>query len=106
MTNDQVDEPTERLEAFFEAHNDEFLKYERVKPERRLHARPDLNAFLLLDKLVPGDTDLISAAMHDEIFFGVEPYQVMKAASEEDLLDLIRCGFRLPKGTDSLGMFA
>jgi hypothetical protein len=35
--------------------------------------RPDLHAFLLLDRLVPGDHDMITAATHDEFFLGVSP---------------------------------
>lgn len=102
---DQEQKLVDKFVAFKDDHEDEFLADEDIKPERRLHARPDINAFLLLDKLFPGDRDMVSAAEHDEIFLDVEPWELMKVASEEDLLDLIRCGVFYDSDHDSLAMF-
>lgn len=92
----------EKMGAFFEAHEDEFLKFDRVA--HKLSRRPDLHAFMLLDSLVPGDDYIVCSASHDEIFLGVEVGDLMKVATEEQLIDLHRCGVRV--GDYGLEMFA
>jgi hypothetical protein len=96
---------TKQLSKFFDAHEDDFLKFEEIPAERRLSQRPDLNAFMLLDKIVPGDDDMVSCAEHDEIWLKVEPADLGHCATKEQLLDLIRCGLRYDSDTDSLAMF-
>jgi hypothetical protein len=93
------------LEATFEKHNDEYMKFERV--ENKLHSRPDLCAFLLLDKLLPNEgRDMVCAAAHDKIFLDADPEKLAEVATEEDILTLTRCGVRYDSGTGSLAMFA
>lgn len=82
---------------------DEFLKFDRV--QNKLSNRPDLHAFLLLDKLIPGNQDIVSSAAHDEIWLAVEAEELAAVASEEEVIDLIRCGVRLDTETDSLALF-
>lgn len=93
----------ENISEVFDKFADEFLKFERV--ENKLSNRPDLHAFLLLDSLLPGSTDMVSAAEHDEIFLDVELDQLAATAiTEEQVRDLVRCGVRISE--DSLCMFA
>ena len=84
-------EPDE-ISDFFEKHNDEFLKFDRV--ENKLHTRPDIHAFILLDQLVPDKGDMVAGASHDEIYLDTTPEDAFKAATEAQLIDLIRCGVR------------
>lgn len=84
------------LQEFFEKHSDEFLKFERV--ENKLSFRPDVHAFLLLSRLAPGTFDIVSAAEHDEIFLEPSPDEVVKIATEQELIDLHRCGVRCDDG--------
>lgn len=91
------------LEATFEKFEDEYGNFKLVADP--LHARPDLCAFLLLDKLLPGNRDLISVAEHDEIFLDVDIEALSRVASEQDILTLARCGVRLDRGLSSLAMF-
>lgn len=88
----------------FDEFEDEFLKFDRV--ENKLSQRPDLHAFLLLDKLVPGVHDMVSAAEHDEFYLEVSPAELLKVATKEQLRDLHRCGVRYDDSYDSLCMFA
>lgn len=81
------------IEKVFEKHNDEFLKFKRVK--NKLSSRPDIHAFILLNQLVPGTRDMVSAAEHDEFFLDVDVDELEKVATEEQVIDLIRCGVRL-----------
>lgn len=92
-----------QIQDWFVKHEDEYLKYEDILPERRLHNRDDINAFLLLDKLVPGKLDMVASACHDEFYLDISPEDLEGVATEEDILDLIRCGV-LYEG-DSLKMF-
>ena len=93
------------LYEFFEKHNDEYIKFERIENKRS--ARPDLHAFLLLEELVPTKNyeDMVSAAEHDEIWLEVDPKKVAEVATEEHLIELIRCGVRYDRDIDSFAMF-
>jgi len=95
---------TDDLIALFERHNGEYIKFERV--QNKLSQRPDLHAFMLLDQLVPGNKDIIACATHDEIGLSVAWEDVAKVATEEQWIDLIRCGLRYDSGNDALVMFA
>lgn len=92
------------LEATFEKHDDDYMKFERV--ENKLHSRPDLCAFLLLDKLLPNDGRyMVCAAEHDEIFLSADCGKLAEVATEDDILTLARCGVRYDSSTGSLAMF-
>lgn len=86
---------TEELVALFEKHEDEYyLEGVFHKPETYYGPtkRRDLNAFLLLERLVPGERDMISGAEHDEFFLDVDLEELAKIATEEDVKNLLRCG--------------
>ncbi len=87
----------------FEAVNDDFLKFERIDKPR--HRRPDLCAFILLDELVPGTSDIVSAAEHDEIFLDVDCDKLQAIASDDNILELVRCGVRFNREYHCLCMF-
>jgi hypothetical protein len=87
----------------YEKHEGEFLKFDRV--QNKTSGRADLHAFNLLDKLVPGKIDMVSAAEHDEIWLEVSPDDLAKVATEEQIIDLIRCGVRYDRDTNSLTLF-
>lgn len=87
----------------FEKHDNEFLNFSKIENKRS--TRPDLHAFLLLDALVPGTTDIISAAEHDEFYLSIDPDDLAKSGiTEEQVIELTQCGIRL--GSEGLCMFA
>lgn len=86
----------------FDEFEDEFLKFERVK--EKFSSRPDLHAFILLDKLLPGTEDMVAAAEHDEIYLSPDPKELAKLATKDELRDLHRCGVRADD--NGLCMFA
>lgn len=94
---------TRELRDLFEDHNSEYLKFERVTNPRS--KRPDLHAFLLLDYLCPGDSDMISCAWHDNIGLGIDLSDLASIISEEQVIELIRCGVRIDE-EGHLCMFA
>lgn len=87
-----------------DAVEDEYIKFNRV--ESPLSNRPDLCAFLLIEKLAPGKSrDIVTAAEHDVIYLDVDVDALNKAASDDDILTLCRCGVMYDEETDSLAMF-
>ena len=87
----------------YEKYDDEFLKFDRV--QNKLSQRADLHAFILLDSLFPNNHDIVSGAQHDEIWLDVSPEELAKVATEDQIIELIRCGVRYDESTDSLAMF-
>lgn len=92
------------LESTFEKFSNEYIKFERV--EGKLGARPDLCAFNLLDRLVPGKTDIISAVEHDVFYLDIDLEKLAEVATEDDILLLVRCGVMYDGEYDCLSMFA
>jgi hypothetical protein len=95
----------EELRATFERLDEEYLKFKSV--ENRPTNRPDLCAFIVLDRLVPSErgNDIVAAADHDEIWLATDIQKLAEVASEEDILLLVRCGVRYDGGNDCLAMF-
>ncbi len=91
-----------KVAELFEKHNEEYRKFDRIN--KPLSRRPDLCAFLLLDKLYPGIVNIIAASEHDEIYLDIESTNI-EHASEADIIDLIRCGVRYNSYMESLCMF-
>lgn len=92
------------LEELFEQYEDEYGQFSKeVNP---LHKRPDLCAFLLLDKLVPGGDDIVSAAEHDQIWLDVDCEALAKAATADDVRTLARCGVMYDEDHECLSMWA
>ena len=96
---------TEQIKALFEKHHDEYIKFENVKD--KLSGRPDIHAFLLLDRLVPSPgSDMVAYSEHDEFYLDVSLDDLSKSLiAEADIVDLVRCGVRIWNG-EGLCMFA
>jgi len=90
-------------EAFEAVHEDEFLEFKRIKAP--FSFRPDLCAFIILDKLAPSERDIVDGAEHDEIWLDVDLEKLSAAATEDDILTLVRCGVRWDDDSDCLAMF-
>ena len=73
----------EEIVECFEKHDGQFLKFKEVKAP--LSSRPDLHAFLTLDRLVPSGSDMVCGAEHDEIFLDVNVEQLKKAGIRADI---------------------
>jgi hypothetical protein len=86
----------------FEMFDDEYLEFDRVENKRS--NRPDLHAFLLLDELFPGDSDIVDHAEHDEIWLDVDDEQ-LKKLTDDQILELVRCGIRYDSDNASLCTF-
>lgn len=95
---------TTDIHELFEKHNEEYLRFERV--QEKYSQRPDLHALILLDKIIPGGRDIISGAENDECFISIDPEELIAAATEEQIIDLIRCGLLYSGDYEYLYFFA
>jgi hypothetical protein len=92
------------LREAFERHNANYGEFDLIK--NPLHPRPDLCAFILLDKLVPKPgRDMVTAAEHDEIYLVTDCDQLAAVATDDDILMLVRCGVRYDPSLGALAMF-
>lgn len=89
------------IKETFKKYEDEYLNF---TPTEGNSKRGDLSAFMLLDRLVPDDRDLISSSEHDEIFLNIDCSKLAEVASEEDILFLVRCGILYNDTYDCLAM--
>ena len=89
----------------FESVEDDHLQFDRI--ENPLSLRPDVCAFLLLDKLVPptGKRDMIAASGHDTIALATDCEALAGIATPEDIRTLRRCGVWYDDDEDCLKMF-
>lgn len=91
------------IQKTFEKCQDNYLKFKDL--ENKLHSRPDICAFLLIDKLLPSNNDIVSAAEHDVIYLDCDIEELSKVATEEDILMLCKCGVIYDSDYDCLSMF-
>ena len=94
----------EEFEQLFEEYDDEYLEFDKI--ENKFSNRPDLHAFLLLDKLLPSDHDIISASEHDQFWIGVDINELLEVITEEYVKELIRCGVSYDESVESLYMLS
>lgn len=91
------------LKALFKKHEDEYIDFDRV--EHKLANRPDLHAFILLDRLVPGKRDIVATAEHDQFWVEVSPEDLAEVVTEEQVIELLHCGIMYDSDIDSLSFF-
>ena len=89
----------------FEKHDvmEEFGEFHKVS--KHLSERPDLHAFILLDKLCPSNKSIVSESGHDQFWLNVDVNDFAKVATPELILALIRCGVMFDYDEDCLYMF-
>jgi hypothetical protein len=93
------------IHGFFESHNEEFLKFERIPEAERRHERSDLCGMLLLAERFPGTHDMVAGAEHDEIYLEAHADGDEWPLSEDDVIYLTRCGVRWDDDNNSFCMF-
>lgn len=87
----------------FEEFEEEYIKFDRI--DNPPSKRPDICAFLLIEKLLPGNGNMISASEHDEIYLDIDCEEFEKIATKEDIVYLARCGVHYDEDMESLTMF-
>ena len=80
----------------FEKNHEEYAKFEKIENKRS--ARADVHAFVLLDSLCPTTGNLIVNSEHDNISLGIDLEDLAPVITEEQIIELIRCGIRIEGG--------
>ena len=98
------------MSVLFSKHSEtEQGRFENIPKKRKLSNRKDLTAFLILDKYLTKlnhqHNNIISATGHDEFYLDVEIEELAEIITEEDILDLVRCGIRYDRSYDCLCKF-
>lgn len=92
------------IDERFDLVEDDFRKFDRIDNKRS--TRPDLHAFLLIDELFPRPgSDIVNGASHDQFWLCVEGDD-MEKLTDDNILELTRCGVMYDVECDSLSMFA
>ncbi len=92
----------EEMRLFQDNHDEEFLKFRSIKGDTPSQ-RADLCAMILIDSLLPGIGDIVSAAEHDQIWLDADAGALAPLITEDQWLYLIRCGVMLDD--DSLSLY-
>ncbi len=95
-----------QIEELFDRHiPDEYHEFDRV--EAKLSRRPDMHGLMLLDRLCPmddpGTPALVCTNYGSIVFFGFKIEQFKLSATEQDVIELCRCGYYYD---DDYGWFA
>jgi len=98
------------LEERFEQFDNDRFGFGSI--ENKLSRRPDVHAFILLDSIVEPEvhptgfpSDIIACAEHDEIWLDVDCDGLNEKITNEQILQLVRCGVRYDSDVDSLTMY-
>lgn len=91
------------LSETFAKFEGEYGEFHRI--DSPASTRPDLCAFMLLDKLLPSNKNIISYAGHDYVALNVAAGDLAAVATEADIATLVRCRMRYNAREDSLEMF-
>lgn len=89
-------EAHKRIWDFFEVNHDEFRKFDRVSRRNRLGKGGRATALMLIGRLLPREPKPTTIRFAEEEsnldYVGVDIRKLAEAASEQDLMDLARCG--------------
>jgi hypothetical protein len=94
-----------KLQDLFDKHDSEYGKFSRV--QNKFSNRRDLHAFILLDKLIENANahyKIISNSDHDEITISLYDKNC-DVLTEENIIDLIRCGVLNDEDEECFTMF-
>lgn len=80
-------EKLETLRDRFEKHKEEYLYFDRVIDKK--HSRPDISAFLILD----------------EIWLSIDVEELSNKITDDQIINLVRCGVRVDEYNNSLAIF-
>ena len=96
----------EMFDLFVKHSDGEGHCFEKVKNRRS--NRMDVHGMLLLDTLVPSKQkaapDLISCSEHDEVWFETDLEDLAKVITEDQVIEMLRCGIYYDTSTESLHM--
>ena len=94
-----------KLRKLFEEYSETSSCLDFDQIENKRSKRTDLHVFLLLDSLLPASTDIIESAEHDVIYLQASVEELAKVITEDQVLELVKCGVMIDDDSDLLAMF-
>lgn len=88
------------LSEIFKKHESHYCCFHEIESPKT--KRRDLQAFLILDSIFKDNKKIISGVDTYSIYLSVEIEELAQKATEEQILDLIRCGVSYEEKYDSL----
>lgn len=98
-----MDNPFDRLRKRFDQFADDFSGFDQVENKRSAHS--DIHAFIRLNEILPSHGRIIAAAEHDIIYLNVDVEEFEAIVTDDQILELSRCGVMCDEEGDGLGMF-
>lgn len=94
------------IQERFQKHEDISLDaFKTITPERRFSNRPDMHALMLLDKLLPGDSDIISCSSSSMLYLDIDLEALNPVIHDDQIMELCACGVFMDEEYDCLAMF-
>jgi hypothetical protein len=72
----------------FEAVKSDFGKFDKV--ENKLSQRMDIHALVILDKLFPGNENIIYNSTDNRVYLDIEN-KLLETLTDDNILELVRC---------------
>lgn len=94
---------SEQIHEWFEKHESEHIKWERIPSHERLHSSRRLCAFLKIAAMMPDPAKWSLHGEHDIVYLA-DPDDLV-AVTEDDVIYLLRCGVHWSSECDCLAMF-
>ena len=95
----------DQMEQYFDDQaNKPYTSFEETTFVKR-SKRPDIHAFLLLDELLPDDTNIICSAEHDQVWLSTDEDKLAAVITQEQIAELTACGVWLDKTVSGLTMY-
>lgn len=94
-----------KLISLFDKYSEEVSLCAFDDVENKYSNRSDLHAFILLDKIIPSNHNIICSAQHKEIFLECKIKELAKVITEEQIKELVACGVSYDSSRDCLYMF-
>lgn len=87
-------------EQFRKYSDEEYLEFERIPAEQKLHSDDSLCGYLKVYSLLKEGKNLVLDAEHDVIFLAAR--DKLKNMTDDDVIYLLRCGISYDEESDGL----
>ena len=87
----------------FEKYAEENLDFDSIK--QKFSQRDDVHALVLLDRLLPGNGELIGKTDYYGFYLDIEPEELNAIITDEQIKELLACGVSYFEDRDALYMF-
>lgn len=80
----------DEISEIFDEFVNDYKKFDEVK--KKLSQRADMHVLIFLDKKFSGKTRMIRCSEHDMYYLNIEPEDLIKNCTKEEIRNLVRAG--------------